>query len=81
MDRERDVGNVGKGGGGCNKSRSNSGSGGGWISVARMSGVIRVKVFCCVLFGIDWVFFLEYKCPKRWFPGFFCSVGRSVDDK
>ena len=25
--------------------------------------------------------FLEYKCPKRWFPGFFYSVGRSVDDK
>ena len=46
-----------------------------------MSGVIRVKVFCCVFyFGRDWVF-LEYECPKRWFPGLFYSVGRSVDDK
>ena len=58
MERERDIGNVAKRWvGGCNKSRSNSGSGGGWISVARMSGVIRVNVFCCVLFGLEWVLF------------------------
>jgi hypothetical protein len=57
--------------------------GSGWISVARISGVIGVKVFCCV-FSIyfDVIgFFLEYKCLKRWFPGLFCSVGRFVDEK
>ena len=39
--------------GGCNKSRSNSSSGSGWNSVARMSGVIRVKVFCDWVLGIS----------------------------
>ena len=53
--------------GGCNKSRSNSSSGSGWNSVARMSGVIRVKVFC------DWVLGISVRSGAL---GLFCSVGR-----
>jgi len=39
--------------GGCNNLDQNFSRGGsGRISVARMSGVIRVKVFCCVYLDV-----------------------------
>ena len=48
--------------------------GSGWISVARMS-------FCCVFsiyFDVIGFYFLEYKCLKRWFTGFFLQRGALV---